>query len=60
MLVLSRKKDEMVVIGNDQEITLKVIEIRGDRVRLGIVAPADTPVHRLEVLVKIAAKKAAA
>ena len=47
MLVLSRKKDEKIVIGDS--ITLIVIEIRGDKVRLGIEAPKDVPVHRQEV-----------
>lgn len=47
MLVLSRKKNESIVINNDVIIT--VIEIRGDKVRLGIVAPKDVPVHREEV-----------
>ena len=47
MLVLSRKKNESIVINNDVVVT--VIEIRGDKVRLGIVAPKDVPVHREEV-----------
>jgi len=47
MLVLSRKKDEKIVIGD--QITLMVIEIRGDKVRLGIDAPKDVSVHRQEV-----------
>src|SRR5215470_8358945 len=47
MLVLSRKKNESIVINND--ITLTVIEIRGDKVRLGIVHPKEVPVHRQEV-----------
>ena len=47
MLVLSRKKDEKIVIGDS--ITLMVIEIRGDKVRLGIDAPRDVTVHREEV-----------
>ncbi len=47
MLVLSRKKNESIVI-NDQ-ITIVVVEIRGDKVRLGIEAPKDVPVHRREV-----------
>src|SRR3954467_12553646 len=47
MLVLSRKKNESIVINNDVVIT--VVEIRGDKVRLGIVAPKDVPVHREEV-----------
>lgn len=47
MLVLSRKKDEVIVIGDDIRIT--VVEIRGDKVRLGISAPCDMSVHRLEI-----------
>lgn len=47
MLVLSRKKDEKIIIGDS--ITLMVIEIRGDKVRLGIDAPKDVSVHRQEV-----------
>ena len=51
MLVLSRKKNESIVINNDVVIT--VVEIRGDKVRLGIVAPKDVPVHREEVYEQI-------
>jgi carbon storage regulator len=47
MLVLSRKKDEKIVIGDN--ITIMVIEIRGDKVRLGIEAPREVTVHRQEV-----------
>jgi carbon storage regulator len=47
MLVLSRKKDESIVINND--ITIVVVEIRGDKVRLGVEAPKEVPVHRREV-----------
>ena len=47
MLVLSRHKDERIVIGDDVVIT--VVEIRGDKVRLGIEAPKETAVHRQEV-----------
>ena len=47
MLVLSRKKDEKIIIGDS--ITLMVIDIRGDKVRLGIDAPKDVTVHRQEV-----------
>jgi|694.fasta_scaffold74205_6 carbon storage regulator len=47
MLVLSRKKDECIVINND--ITIVVVEIRGDKVRLGVEAPKEVPVHRREV-----------
>jgi carbon storage regulator len=47
MLVLSRKKNESIVI--DDRIVLTVVEIRGDKVRLGIEAPRDVPIHRSEV-----------
>ena len=47
MLVLSRKKNESIVI--DDKITIVVVEIRGDKVRLGIDAPKEVPVHRREV-----------
>ena len=47
MLVLSRERDETIVIGNDIRIT--VVDIRGGKVRLGIEAPKDVPVHRKEV-----------
>ncbi|MFC1597492.1 carbon storage regulator CsrA [Planctomycetota bacterium] len=47
MLVLSRKKNETIVIKDD--ITITVVDIRGDKVRLGIDAPKDVPVHRREV-----------
>lgn len=47
MLVLNRKKNEQIII-ND-EITVTVVEIRGDKVRLGVEAPASVPVHRREV-----------
>ncbi|MFQ5730476.1 MAG: carbon storage regulator CsrA [Planctomycetaceae bacterium] len=47
MLVLSRKKDEKIIIGDN--ITVMVIEIRGDKVRLGIDAPKEISVHRQEV-----------
>ena len=47
MLVLSRKKNESIVINND--IVVTIVEIRGDKVRLGIEAPKEIPVHRREV-----------
>ena len=47
MLVLSRKKNESIVINDD--ITVVVVEIRGDKVRLGVEAPKEVPVHRREV-----------
>ncbi len=47
MLVLSRKKDEQIMIGDNVVIT--IVDIRGDKVRLGIDAPKEIPVHRKEV-----------
>jgi carbon storage regulator len=47
MLVLSRQRDETIIIGDDIEIT--VVDIRGDKVRLGVSAPKSISVHRKEV-----------
>lgn len=47
MLVLSRKKNESIII--DDNIVVTVIEIRGDKVRLGIDAPREVPIHRSEI-----------
>jgi carbon storage regulator len=47
MLVLSRKKDESIIINDHIRVT--IVEIRGDKVRLGIDAPKDVTVHRREV-----------
>lgn len=47
MLVLSRKRDERIVI--NENIVITVVDIRGDKVRLGIEAPSGVPVHRSEV-----------
>jgi carbon storage regulator len=47
MLVLSRQRDESIIIGDDIEIT--VVDIRGDKVRLGVSAPKEISVHRKEV-----------
>ncbi len=47
MLVLSRQRDETIMIGDDVEVT--VVDIRGDKVRLGITAPREISVHRKEV-----------
>jgi carbon storage regulator len=48
MLVLSRKTDERIVI--DGRITITVLEVRGDRIRLGIEAPREIPVLRKELV----------
>ena len=58
MLVLSRKRNESVVI-NDQ-IVVTVIDVRGDKVRLGIQAPRDVPIHRSEVMAAIQRAQAVA
>jgi carbon storage regulator len=47
MLVLSRHRDESIMIGDD--IVITIVDIRGDKVRLGIEAPNNIPVHRQEV-----------
>jgi len=52
MLVLSRKKNECIVIGDN--IKIVIVESRGDKVRLGIDAPCDVSVHRQEVYDAIA------
>jgi carbon storage regulator len=51
MLVLSRKREQTIMIGDDIEI--KVVEIRGDKVKLGITAPKNVSVHRREVYDRI-------
>ncbi len=47
MLVLSRQRDESIMIGDN--IVVTIVDIRGDKVRLGINAPSEVPVHRQEV-----------
>ena len=58
MLVLSRQRDESIMIGDDVEIT--IVDVRGEKVRLGINAPAHIPVHRKEVYEAIKREKEAA
>lgn len=55
VLVLSRKKNEKIVI--DSNITIVVVEIRGDKVRLGVEAPREVPVHRGEIQDKVDREK---
>jgi carbon storage regulator len=50
MLVLSRKKDERIII--DERITITILEVRGDKIRIGIDAPKEIPIMREELLVK--------
>ena len=56
MLVLSRHRDESIMIGD--EIVVTVVDIRGDKVRLGIEAPTQIPVHRQEIYDAIQREKA--
>ena len=56
MLVLSRHRDESIMIGDD--IVVTVVDIRGDKVRLGIDAPTQIPVHRQEIYDAIQREKA--
>ena len=51
MLVLSRHRNESIMVGDD--IVITVVDIRGDKVRLGIEAPNTTPVHREEIYTAI-------
>ena len=55
MLVLSRQRNESIIIGDDVEVT--IVDVRGDKVRLGITAPRNIPVHRREVYEAIQREK---
>ena len=55
MLVLSRRKDEVIMIGDD--IAVYVTDVRGDKVRIGIEAPKEVKVHRREIYAAIARKE---
>jgi carbon storage regulator len=57
MLVLSRQRDESIMIGDEVEIT--IVDVRGDKVRLGITAPKSIAVHRREVYDAIQREKEA-
>ncbi len=58
MLVLTRSKNEQIVIGEDRKIVVEVVEVQGGKVRLGIQAPNEVPVHRREVIDRMDAEKA--
>ncbi|NQU25974.1 MAG: carbon storage regulator CsrA [Candidatus Nealsonbacteria bacterium] len=55
MLVLSRQRDESIIIGDN--VVVSIVDIRGDKVRLGIKAPQEIPVHRQEVFEAIKREK---
>ena len=57
MLVLSRYKDQSIYIGDD--IVVTIVDVRGDRIRLGIEAPSTVPVHRQEIYEAIQRENAA-
>ena len=59
MLVLSRQKNESIVIGKEGEIEVSIVDVRGDKVRLGITAPLHIPVHRKEIYIAIQKEKEA-
>lgn len=58
MLALSRKKDESIMIGDNIEI--KILEVSGDKVRIGIEAPREITIHRKEIYVQIQEENKAA
>lgn len=58
MLVLTRRANQSIQIGED--ITITVVEVRGDQVRIGIAAPRATPIYRAEVLAQVQQENTAA
>lgn len=59
MLVLSRTKEESIIIGEEPNLVeVKIVDVRGDKVRLGITAPRSIPVHRQEIYEAIQREKA--
>lgn len=59
MLVLTRSAGERLIIGEDAEITLSILDIRGNQVRIGINAPRHVAVHREEIFLRIQAENEA-
>lgn len=57
MLALSRKKNEALIINNNVEVT--ILEVKGDQVKIGIVAPREVPIYRKEVYLQIQEANAA-
>ena len=58
MLVLSRQKDESIIIGDgDDQVEITIVDVRGDKVRLGINAPRHIMVHRKEIYLAIQKEK---
>ncbi len=56
MLILTRRRDEKIMIGDD--VIVKVLDVGGTQIRIGIEAPSNVPVHREEVYVRIQAERA--
>lgn len=59
MLLLTRRIGETLIIGEAGEVTVTIMGVKGNQVRVGIKAPAAVPVHREEIFAKIKAEKAA-
>ena len=57
MLILTRRIGEQLVIGDDANVTVTVLGVKGNQVRIGVDAPKETPVHRMEIHNKIQAEK---
>jgi carbon storage regulator len=57
MLILTRRIGEVITIGDEGEIELTILGIRGNQVRIGTTAPTDVPVHRQEIFNKIQLEK---
>lgn len=59
MLVLTRNREESIIIGDNAEITIKVLSTDGNKVRIGIAAPSEVAVHREEIYQRIQQQKQA-
>lgn len=57
MLILSRNPSESIVIGKNADISITVISVKGNQVKLGFTASRDVPINRLEILERIAQEK---
>lgn len=60
MLILTRRTGETLVFGDNREIEVTVLGVKGNQVRIGVTAPKDVPVHREEIYLRIKGQKATA
>lgn len=60
MLILTRRTGETLVFGDNREIEVTVLSVKGNQVRIGVSAPKDVPVHREEIYLRIKGQQAAA